>query len=231
MSSVNLYTEVEARRWIGEYEKNERDLGSYTASCRAGRKPYTDLRTKIVDAAVNVGIDRNAFLDTLKVREFDRKKAAIEAGQSGEVAEQREILKDLLGGLPLGDWGVEQIPAARGRPRKNAAPGTEQAGMTVAEAKAILATPKKRGRQPALRVEAERVLAEADRAVADDAGLGASGTRAEAIAEAMGPDEADSLSSLTDGEESNVEDLRPRFKRPGAAYDVATPPNLPPDAA
>ena len=80
--------------------------------------------------------------------------------------------------------------------------------MTLAEAKAILEKPKGRGRPSAQRVEAERVIAEHSSAPTplETAIEGASGDKAAAIADAMGPD---ALSSLNDDEPDA--DVRPRF--------------------
>jgi hypothetical protein len=147
-----------------------------------------------------------AFTDALKEREWNRKLESLSAGDSEEQAEQKELLKNALGGLPLGDWGVDQLGPTTSKRKKNAAaPGTEQAGMTLVEAKAILEKPKGRGRPSKERLDAEKVVAEADAQIAVDAGLkpGASGEQAEAMAEAMGPDERG----------DNVEDLRPAFLR------------------
>lgn len=186
-----------AERWVGEYERQRADNKSQAAR---GRQELG----KIIDLAEGAGLNRKAFTDELKEREWRRKIESLSAGDSEEHAEQKELLKTALGGLPLGDWGVEQMAPTPRRKKNAAAPGTEPAGMTLADAKALLSQPKSRGRPSNERVEAERIVAEADAQVAIDAGLkpGASGEQLAAIAEAMGPDDA--------------EDLRPRFMQNAA---------------
>jgi hypothetical protein len=182
-----------AERWVGEYERQRADNKSQAAR---GRQELG----KIIDLAEGAGLNRKAFTDELKEREWRRKIESLSAGDSEEHAEQKELLKTALGGLPLGDWGVEQMaPTPRHRKKNAAAPGTVQAGMTLAEAKTILSQPRGRGRLSKERKEAERVVAEADIAVHESSGNvfadlgvpGASGAQAEAMAEAMGPDEED----------------------------------------
>src|SRR5690242_17020608 len=107
-----------AEKFVSEYERNEAELVSYAARCREGRKPFTERRSSIVDRAVNAGLNREAFLDEIEDRKIERKRQARENRE--EVAEQRELLKTALGGLPLGDWGVEQIAVGAG-PKKSAA--------------------------------------------------------------------------------------------------------------
>ena len=194
---LNTINPKVAERWIGEYERKKADNKSAAARARQELG-------QIIDLAEGAGLERKAFKDTLKEREFLRKIESLSAGDSEEQAEQKELLKTALGGLPLGDWGVEQMaPTPRRRKKNAAAPGTVQEGMTLAEAKAILSQPKGRGRTSKQRLEAERVVGEADREVAVDAGLKpGSGAQAEAMAEAMGPD---------DDRGENVEDLRPRW--------------------
>lgn len=208
---IALYTKTDAERWIGEYEKNEGDLVSYASRCREGRKPFVERRGSIIDRAEAAGMDRQSFTDELKLRALDRKKAAIEAGQSEEVAEAAEILRQMLGGLanlPLGEAAIKandaKPKAAKGAPDFSA--------MTLEEAKAILEEPKGKGR-PSAAVLARRKAAAA--LISEAPKDGASGDQASAMAEAMGPDEGD----------NNVTDLRPRFMQ--KPYDVASPPNLP----
>jgi hypothetical protein len=217
MEGLNTLDPKVATRWIEEYERADRDEKSAAGRHRQERREFKDRKSSIADRAEASGINRKAFLDETYEREVLRKIEARKAGDNQEQKEQRELLKEALGGLPLGDWGVENL-VPQGRPRKNAAaPGTEPVGMTLAEAKEILAKPKGRGRPSAQRIEAERVVAEADRDVAVDAGLrpGVGGAEAEALAEAMGPDEGgqDALSSLVDDRGDNIEDLRPRWAR------------------
>lgn len=196
---LNTIDPTVATRWVTEYENKRADNKSQAAR---GRQELG----KIIDLAEGAGLNRKAFTDELKQREWSRKIESISAGDSEEQAEQKELLKNALGGLPLGDWGVEQLGPTTSRRKKNAAaPGTVQAGMTLAEAKAIIEKPKGRGRPSKERLDAERVVAEADAQIAVDAGLkpGASGAQADAMAEAMGPD----------ARGDNVEDIRPAFLR------------------
>ena len=134
-----------AERWVGEYERNEAELVSYAARCREGRKPFVERRGSIVERAADAGLNRGAFLDEIKERALLRKIEALKSSEGEEVAEQRQLLKDALGGLPLGDWGVDQIPAPRGRPRKNVAVSVTAPAvdpMTLAEANEVLTKPK-----------------------------------------------------------------------------------------
>lgn len=204
MSILNTIDPKVAERWVGEYERKRADNKSAAARARQELG-------KIIDLAEGAGLNRKAFKDELQSRELQRKMESLSAGDSEDVAEAKEQLKKALGGLPLGDWGVEAI-AGPGRKKNVAAPGTVQAGMTLAEAKAVLENPKGRGRPSAARVEAERVVAEHSGAPTplETAIDGASGDKAAAIADAMEPDApADALSSLNDSD--NVRDLRPRF--------------------
>src|SRR6185312_14443098 len=154
-------------KFVSEYERNEAELVSYAAKCREGRKPFTERRASIIERATDAGLNRTAFLNEIKERAFLRKIEALKAGEDEQIAEQREMLKSALGGLPLGDWGVEQISGQYG-PKSAAIPGSipDPDQMTLAEAKAILAEPKKRGRQSevdkARRTAAERVVAQSD---------------------------------------------------------------------
>jgi hypothetical protein len=201
MNILNTIDPKVAERWIGEYERKRADNKSAAARARQELG-------KIIDLAEGAGLNRKAFKDELQSRELLRKMESLTAGDSEDVAEAKDQLKKALGGLPLGDWGVETISS--GRKKNAAAPGTSQAGMTLAEAKGILEKPKGRGRPSAQRVEAERVVAEAGQVDIEEAIEGASGEKAAAMADAMGDDApADALSSLND--DDNVHDLRPRF--------------------
>jgi len=195
-----------AEKFVSEYERNEAELVSYAAKCREGRKPFTERRASIVERATDAGLNRTAFLNEIKERAFLRKIEALKAGEDDHIAEQREMLKSALGGLPLGDWGVEQIATP--------SPAHGQNPMMLAEAKAILAEPKKRGRQSnvdkANRAVAEMVVAQSD---------GASGEKAADIAAAM--DAAEEFDRFADAQE-DARDLRPRFM-----HDLETPPDIP----
>lgn len=199
---LNTIDPTVATRWISEYENAKRDEKEVKARHREEMGEFKDRLKSIADRAADAGLNRQTFLDEIEDRVIERKRAARVAGYSEEEAEQRELLKKALGGLPLGDWGVGQGATTSKRKRNAAAPGTVQAGMTLAEAKAILERPKGRGRPSKERLDAEKVVAEADAQIAVDAGLtpGASGAQAEAMAEAMGPDEDD-------------RDLRPSYLR------------------
>lgn len=197
---MNTIDPVVATRWISEYENAIAAKRAIKDRHREELSEFKDRFKGIIECAVGAGLNKQSFVDELEDREIDRKRAARIASYSEETAEQRELLKAALGGLPLGDWALVS------RRKKNAAaPGTVQAGMTLAEAKAILEKPKGRGRPSKERLDAEKVVAEADAQIAVDAGLkpGASGAQAEAMAEAMGPDDRG----------DNVEDLRPRYLR------------------
>jgi hypothetical protein len=211
MSILNTIEPKVAERWIGEYERKRADNKSSAARARQELG-------KIIDLAEGAGLNRKAFTDELKSREWQRKMESLAAGDNGDVAEAKEQLKKALGGLPLGDWGVEAISD---RKKNAAAPGTEPATLTLAEAKAILEKPKGRGRPSAQRVEAERVVAEhaKDPTPLETAIDGASGDKAAAMADAMGDDDpADALSSLTDDDRGeNVEDIRPRWAKSDSA--------------
>ena len=98
-----------AEKFVSEYERNEAELVSYAAKCREGRKPFTELRASIVERATDAGLNRTAFLNEIKERAFLRKIEALKAGEDEQIAQQREMLKSALGGLPLGDWGIENI--------------------------------------------------------------------------------------------------------------------------
>jgi len=192
-----------AERWVSEIERKKADNRSTAAR---GRQELN----KLFDLAEGAGLKRDRLKRTLERREFEAKQAAKDAVLTEDELQEIELLNEALGNLPLGAWAVGQMRAS---PRKSAAipgdvPDPDQ--MTLAEAKAVLAEPKKRGRQSdaakTRRAAAERVVAEADHQVSVDAGLA---------------DEApDALSSLTDGEDE--QDLRPAFLRAG--YDVETPP-------
>src|SRR6185312_14569640 len=205
-----------AEKFVSEYERNEAELVSYAAKCREGRKPFTELRASIVERATDAGINRTAFLDLVQERAFLRKIEALKAGEDDQIAEQREMLKSALGGLPLGDWGVEQISGQYG-PKSAAIPGAipDPDQMTLAEAKAILAEPKKRGRMSEAvktrRAAAERVVTQSD---------GASGEKAADIAAAM--DAAEEFDRFANGQNDDERDLRPRF-----LHDLETPPDIP----
>jgi hypothetical protein len=206
MSILNTIDPKVAERWVGEYERKRADNKSAAARARQELG-------KIIDLAEGAGLNRKAFKDELQSRELQRKMESLTSGDNDDVAEAKEQLKKALGGLPLGDWGVEAI-AGPGRKKNAAAPGTEQAGMTLSEAKAVLEKPKGRGRPSAQRVEAERVVAEHAKEATplEEAIEGASGEKAAAIADALGPDApADALSSLND--DDNVRDFRPRFAK------------------
>lgn len=205
MSILNTIEPKVAERWIGEYERKRADNKSSAARARQELG-------KIIDLAEGAGLNRKAFTDELKSREWLRKMESLTSGDNEDVAEAKEQLKKALGGLPLGDWGVEAI-AGPGRKKNAAAPGMDTATLTLAEAKEILAKPKGRGRPSAQRVEAERVVAEHAKEATplEEAIEGASGDKAAAIADAMGPD---ALSSLTDDDRGdNVEDIRPRWAK------------------
>src|SRR6185312_14202121 len=207
-----------AEKFVSEYERNEAELVSYAAKCREGRKPFTERRASIVERATDAGLNRTAFLNEIKERAFLRKIEALKAGEDDQIAEQREMLKSALGGLPLGDWGVENITASIdawrvGLPTSAADQGPNP--MTLVEAKAILAEPKKRGRQSTddkrRRAAAERVVAQSD---------GASGEKSADIAAAM--DAAEEFDRFANGQNDDERDLRPRF-----LHDLETPPDIP----
>jgi hypothetical protein len=208
MSILNTIEPKVAERWIGEYERKRADNKSAAARARQELG-------KIIDLAEGAGLNRKAFKDELQSRELQRKMESLSAGDSEDVAEAKEQLKKALGGLPLGDWGVEAIKTSK--KQNAAAPGTAPATMTLAEAREVLSKPKGRGRPSAQRVEAERVVAEhaKESTPLEDAIEGASGEKAAAIADAMEPDApADALSSLTDDDRGdNVSDLRPRWAK------------------
>lgn len=213
---LNTVDPTVAKRWVTEYEKNEVELIAYQARYREGRKPFVERRNSIIDRAVDAGLNRDAFKDALKTRALERKIAEIKFGEDEEVAERRELLKEALGGLPLGDWGVTTAAPTEGstKPKGDkpsaAAPadGFDFSSMTLEDARLIVNAPKGRGR-PSAKAVAQR--AHAAKMVAD-AAPGASGAQLGAIAEAMGtdPDESppDALSSLV--EEDNA-DLRPSW--------------------
>lgn len=212
---LNTIDPTVAQRWIGDIERRYVDLlserGLYMARCKDIRDDIADY----IERAVAAGLNRQALKKKLKIRELDRKIQSIEADAELEVKEQLELLTEALGdfaNLPLGEAAVN-APARRAA-KNAAAPGTIKAGMTLAEAKAILEKPKGRGRPPAQRVEAERVVEAAkqvdlEEAIATKAMDGASGEQAAQIADAMGPDDAQT-GDVTEVEE---EDLRPPFLR------------------
>jgi hypothetical protein len=216
MSILNTIEPQVAERWIGEYERKRADNKSSAARARQELG-------KIIDLAEGAGLNRKAFKDELQSRELQRKIESLTAGDSDDVAEAKDQLKKALGGLPLGDWGVEAIaPTAKSSMTITA--GGSSFTITHDEALAILAKPKGRGRPSAQRVEAERVVAEHAKEptpleTAVEAAKGASGNQAAAMADAMGPDApADALSSLTDDDRGdNVEDIRPRWAKSDSA--------------
>lgn len=203
---LNTIDPTISKRWIIEYERVDADEDSAAGRHRNERRTFKDKKKDIADRAEASGLNRKIYLDELFERKMLRKINSRKAGDSEDDREHREQLKTSLGGLPLGDWGVEQMPAQR---KNAAAPGTAQDGMTLAEAKAILEKPKGRGRPSAQRVEAERVVEAAkqvdlEEAIATKAMDGAGGEQAAQIADAMGPD---------DRTEVEEEDLRPPFLR------------------
>lgn len=222
---LNTLDPVVAKRWIEEFENGKRDEMTLVGRHRNERRQMKDRLKAVVDRAEGAGINRKAFLDELTERELKRKIDALAACDDEEQAEQKELLKQALGGLPLGDWGVDQMAGAppSGRKRSAAVPGAKPAApdapLTLDEAKEILARPKGKGRPSAAalaqRAAAQKIVDEANREIAVDTGLmdGASGEKAEAIADAM------------EASEGNVTDLRPRFMRP----DPGAP--TPPEAA
>src|SRR6185312_9978187 len=134
-----------AEKFVSEYERNEAELVSYAAKCREGRKPFTERRASIVERATDAGLNRTAFLNEIKERAFLRKIEALKAVEDDQIAEQREMLKSALGGLPLGDWGVKSgdWTDARHFGSPPSAADHSPNPMTLDEAKAILAEPKK----------------------------------------------------------------------------------------
>jgi hypothetical protein len=215
MSGVNLYTEVEAKRWITEYERNEEEKFAHAARCREGHKPYVERRKSIVDRAVDAGMEREAFLNVLKIRKAERGVEALKQSESEGVRESRIELLEKLGGLANLPLGEAALAANQAKPSKGS---PDFSDMTLDEARAILAEPKGKGRPSAAAVArrkaAEGLVGDADKQVAVEAGLsGASSDQAAAMADAMdaamGPNEV----------ENNVRDFRPRF-----AQRDATPP-------
>ena len=218
--SIDTFNTIDpktAERFVSEYERNEAELVSYAAKCREGRKPFTERRASIVERATDAGLNRTAFLNEIKERAFLRKIEALKAVEDDQIAEQREMLKSALGGLPLGDWGVKSgdWTDARHFGSPPSAADHSPNPMTLDEAKAILAEPKKRGRQSevdkARRTAAERVVAQSD---------GASGEKAADIAAAM--DAAEEFDRFANGQNDDERDLRPRF-----LHDLETPPDIP----
>lgn len=194
---LNTLDPTVVNRWVGEILKTKREAKESAARFR--QQLGQDF-----DRAEGSGLNKTALKGLVALVEFENRHAGRVAGYSEEEREQLELLKTSMGDLGL--WAAMNIGApteGSGRKRNAAAPGTVQAGMTLAEAKAILEKPKGRGRPSKERLDAERLIAEYDEAIAVDAGLkpGASGEQANAMAEAMGPD----------GGEDNVRDLRPRF--------------------
>lgn len=199
---LNTIDPTVAKRWIGEYEKKEEYKLSVQGRHRQEIGEIKQDLDKIVDAAEKAGVPTKYFLDELFERKQLRKVEQRKTGDNEDDREMRKQLKDALGGLPLGDWGVAQIGSGP-KSAQNVVPDT----LTLAEATEILAKPKGRGKPSkasiTLRAMAEKVVAEhASEPEVTQYGDGLAG----AMADAIEAHEAESKPA-----DEDVRDLRPAF--------------------